>query len=254
MEYQTERFNLPFEDQQVAVRLQRPIQEQAAAARLLLLSFASDSAHSLTVAPYRLVADCFLAAGHLALSFDLPNHGTQVNSYGEGITGMRNAQVAGANPFDAFVRQGMAVIDSCLDQGLARPGYIAVCGTSRGGYMALRLLAADARIAAGAGFAPVTDWRYLHEFDSDRERQDVMALKLSSYAARLAQKNLFLVIGNDDQRVSTESCRRLYVDVEQRKQTNDLSSEFHITADQGHSCSPKWYAKGADFLLHKRCY
>ena len=140
----------------------------------------------------------------------------------------------------------------CIAQGLAAPGRIAVCGTSRGGYMALRLLAADDRIAVGAGFAPVTDWRDLSEFEQDRTRDDVAALRLSDHAEALASRAVFMAISNHDERVNTASCCRLYLDILKARYRNGRDAnglDFYCTGDPGHSCDAAWYRKGATFLL-----
>jgi dienelactone hydrolase len=216
------------------------------------MTFANDRLSSLTSEPYSLAANFFLQQGHLALSFDLPHHGSQQHTYGEGITGFRNAFVAGNDSFQQFVDQGRTVIEWCIAQGIASPERIVTCGTSRGGYMALRLLAEDSRIIAGAGFAPVTDWRDLSEFEQDRTCDDVAALRLSNHAEALASKSVFMVIGNHDQRVNTASCCQLYLDILKAAQSKAENKhlDFYCTEDPGHSCSPAWYQKGAGFLLN----
>lgn len=200
------------------------------------------------------MAQQFVSRGHAALSYDVPNHGELVNEHGEGITGMRNALIAGEDPFQLFVDRGRAVIDYCLDHRLATSGRIVVCGTSRGGYMALRLLATDARIRAGAGFAPVTDWRDLDEFSQDRDRQDMPLLQLSTQAASLAKRAIFLVIGHRDDRVNTASCCQLFLDIQKERKQRDIRQgavDFYCTDDPGHSCGRAWYQKGAEFLLEQ---
>lgn len=252
MDYRYEEFTVPYENEAIVVRLHTPERDGLDTGSGLLLTFAGDRTASLTVEPYCLAAEVFLAHGHRVLSFDLPNHGSQVDGYGEGITGFRNAFIQGYDPFRRFVERGMAVVDRCMALSIAIPGRIAVCGTSRGGYMALRLLAADERIAAGAGFAPVTDWRDLTEFAGDRMRDDVAALRLSCYAAALATKRVFMVIGNHDERVNTASCCGLYLDMFEARRRQGRSAaalDFYCTDDPGHSCNASWYRRGAEFLL-----
>ena len=86
----------------------------------------------------------------------------------EDISGLRHAFINGKDPFTMFIEEAKTVIDFCIDHEFASLGNIAVCGTSRAGYLALRLLGEDNRIAAAAAFAPVTDWRYLEEFEADQ--------------------------------------------------------------------------------------
>ena len=219
MNIRFEEFDVPFQDGLITARWGRPEDEKPTKDRMLLCSFAADRTTSLEVVPYGLAAEVFLQQGHQVLSIDLPNHGGQINDYGEGIIGFRNTFVAGIDPFELFVAQGKTVIDSCIARGMATAGQIAVCGTSRGGYMALRLLAADTRIGAGAGFAPVTDWRELKEFRQEKDLQSLASQRLSCYAGSLATRPVFMAIGNHDERVNTARCCQLYLDILASKYT-----------------------------------
>ena len=255
--YQTQEFDVTVGagasgDRKITTRVISPPAEKLAKKPLLLLSFAMDRNTSLGVEPYNLTAKYFLEHGHRVASFDLPNHGSRVNQYGEAITGMRNAFVAAQDPFSRFVEEGKAVTDRCIANGLAEPGRIAVCGTSRAGYLALRLLAADKRIAAAAVYAPVTDWRALTEFAADQKRADVAALNLSNFADALAGKPLYMVMGNHDARVSTESCCRFYLDLaaaNARHNFDNAHLNFQVQDTPGHSSQVSWSVAGAEFLL-----
>ncbi|MFA6240179.1 MAG: prolyl oligopeptidase family serine peptidase [Candidatus Hydrogenedentales bacterium] len=236
----------------VTARLLSPPQERLAADPALLLTFCSDRFTSSSVKPYCLPAEGFLAHGHRVVSFDLPMHGERVGAHGAEIAGLRNAFVAGEDPFAMFVEDGKAVISECIQRGWARPGRIAVSGTSRGGYMALRLLAADERIAAGAGFAPVTDWSVLTEFAADRDREDVKGLWLSHFAHELAGRNIYIAIGSHDNRVDTQRCQQFYADLCKANEGTQHSAscvEFHVTEDKGHSMGDASYSQGRESLL-----
>jgi hypothetical protein len=223
---------------------------QLAAQPFLLLTFAMDWETSLCVEPYNLTAMYFLQHGHRAASFDLPNHGTRINQYGEAITGLRNAFIGGKDPFALFIEEAEFAIDFCIDRGFATIENIAVCGTSRAGYLALRLLGNDDRIAAAAAFAPVTDWRCLEEFEADQNREDVAALQLSNYVQNLAGKSTFIAIGNKDERVSTASCQQFYIDLLNANNGNDENIHFQIDDSPGHYSQNEWYLSGAQFLIN----
>jgi len=222
---------------------------QLAAQPLLLLSFAMDWKTSLCAEPYNLTATKFLQQGHRVASFDLPNHGQRVDEFGEGITGFRNAIVAGKNPFARFIHEAKSAIDFWVEQNFATPGRIAVCGTSRAGYLALRLAGEDQRIAAVAAFAPVTDWHYLEEFQHDKNREDVAELQSSNYVHGLAGKSTFVVIGNHDERVSTACCCRFYLDLLEANHGNAEQINFQIHDSPGHYSQNEWYLSGAEFLI-----
>lgn len=232
--------------------LRRPESRHAHPQPHLLITVGADWRTPLLTKPYRATADGFLANGHYAVSFDIPCHGERTEPYGEGIDGFCNAWRSGDDPFERFVRDAMAVIDDCIRSGFASPGKIAVCGASRGAYFALRLLAADSRVTRAAGFAPVTDWRFLSEFAAIRDSEEVEALKLHRFVEKLAGKPLFIAIGNQDIRVSTLSCCKLYAELAECNIANGYPEslvEFYCTDDPGHTMGDRWYEKGTRFLL-----
>lgn len=232
--------------------LAAPAEGEGVAEPALLLIFGGARKGVLSDEPHNVVADFFVQAGHLALSFDLPNHGDLVNEHGPGIAGMCAALSAGDDPFARFVANGIAVIDACLEKGIGRPGKIFICGSSRGGYCALRLAAADARINAIAALEPVTDWRILQEFNEIKERSDVGALALEHYAAALAGRPLYLAIGNHDHRVSTHACIRFVsriLEYENPLTPGSSAIEMHVVDSPGHNLTPEWRIEGARFLL-----
>lgn len=248
----TEEFPVTVNGTTITVRVLTPPLGRIAKNPTMFLAFALDRNTTLTKRPYCLAAEYFLENGHRALSFDLPVHGDRVGAQRAGIDGFRDAFVAGNDIFAAFVAEGKAVIDECIKRGLATPGRIAVGGTSRGGYMSLRLLAGDERIVAGAGFAPVTDWRDLREFSEDKTREDVEALQLSNFVPGMIGKKVFVAIGKTDERVSTAKCQSFAESLQQANTAANKSVgivEFHLTDDTGHSLSDPWYEKGRAFLL-----
>jgi hypothetical protein len=161
------------------------------------------------------------------------------------------AFVAGADPFAQFIAQGRAVIDDCLAQGIGAQGQVYVCGTSRAGYCALRLAAADRRIAGVAGFAPVTDWRILAEFAPVRDDAAIAALALEEWAGALWARAVFLAIGNRDARVGTDACVRFALRLleAQTASAGTGSLALHVVQEEGHRLGDQWYAAGAEFLF-----
>ena len=145
----------------------------------MLLNFAADRTTTLKSEPYSITPRMFLAAGHRALSFDLPCHGDrEVPGQPRGIAGFCAEWRRRVDVFAGFVDEGRAVIDTLIERKLAEPGRIFVSGASRGGYCALRLMAADERIGAAAAFSPVTDWRVLKEFAEIRDTPEIAELAL----------------------------------------------------------------------------
>ena len=228
-----------------------PASSQLAARPALLLTFASTRQSALTEEPYSLVVKSFLAAGHYAASFDLPNHGERINGFGQGIEGMCAALLAGEDPFSMFVADGRAVLDACLAQGIGSLGYVVLAGESRGAYCALRLFAEDTRFLACAGFAPVTDWRVLREFNAVGENPLVDSLAMEHWASKIAGRPLFLTIGHGDERVGTAHCIRLALSVLEAQQStaNCIRDQLHVVDAPDHTLTDDWRLAGTEFLL-----
>ena len=143
-------------------------------------------------------------------------------------------------------------MDACRRLGIPGGERIVACGVSRAAYCALRLAAADRRILAVVGLAPVTDWRTLNEFTPVKDRPEIAALALDNWAAELAGRAVFLAIGNSDARVGSDACARLALRILEEEARQDIPSslvEFHVVPSEGHSLSSDWRSAGARFLL-----
>jgi dienelactone hydrolase len=249
---QSSTFNVTTPSGTIEARLLEPDADSRVDDPALLFTFALDRDTSLTQQPYCIAAEAFVAAGHRAVSFDQPNHGSRIDADGEGIAGYRNAVVRGHDPFAAFVEEVRAVADQCIAREIVRAGRCVIAGTSRGGYMACRVLADDDRFVAGAAFAPVTDWAALSEFEADTDRDDVQQLRLTEYANQLAGKPLFVAIGTSDVRVDTSACTAFCQAVADAETTRGIpvGLDLHLCSDSaGHSILPTWHSVGAAFLL-----
>lgn len=219
----------------------------------MLLNFAADRTATLKTEPYNITPSMFLAAGYRAASFDLPCHGDrEVPGQPRGIAGFCAEWTRGNDVFAGFVDEGRAVIDALIERKLAEPGRIFVSGTSRGGYCALRLMAADERIAAAAAFSPVTDWRLLKEFAEIRDAPEIADLALTRFAASVAGRAVWLAIGNSDARVGTDACLRFAEAVLRAEAEEEISSSrfvLHVVQEQDHQLSGDWRRRGGEYLL-----
>lgn len=225
---------------------------QVAARPALLLSFSATRQMTLQTEPYDLTAKLFTAAGHYVVSFDLPNHGDGIDDYGEGLVGLWAAHAAGADPFGRFIAQGQAVIDSCLARGWGDPARIVACGVSRGGYCALRLMAAEPRILATAALAPLVDWRSLSEFFALPDQSALARLSLEHWVPQLTGRAIYLAVGNHDHRVGTDRCLRLALRLlghADFSQPGLGTTEIYINDSPNHTLNDEWAVRGAQFLL-----
>jgi dienelactone hydrolase len=232
-------------------RLSKPDPAELAEVPWLLLTLFATRHDELGPKHRSVVANAFVRAGHYVASFDLPHHGERAGADGDGITAMRDAFFDGRDPFRQFVADGRAVIDDCEGQGVGIEGRVVASGVSRSGYCVLRLVAEEARIAGTAAMAPVTDWRVLREFEAVADRSAVAELALHGRAEALADRPLFIAIGDDDQRVSTDVCIGLAdrINGVRTEECREPSVELQVVESEGHTLPAESYRAGARFLL-----
>jgi dienelactone hydrolase len=178
--------------------------------------------------------------GWQCVSIDLPCHGLE-HREGEPqqLDGWRFRADAGEN-FVAESNQRLAhVLDHLIANGRTDAAKVAVCGTSRGGFLAMHFAAFDPRVKCIAAFAPVTDLLALREFHGAEQNYLVRTLALTSHAAHLAQKQVWMVIGDQDARVGTDCAIALADRI--AEVTHDLLSragavELHVLPEpRGHT-------------------
>lgn len=184
--------------------------------------------------------------GYLCVSIDLPCHGQEVMAgEGAGIAGWRQRLEADKPLMSDLGRRGKAMLDYLVANGYTDVEKIAATGTSRGGFSALHLAAQDPRIRCVAAMAPVTDLFVVTEFKGMQHPERAAALSVSNLANELANRNVWLVIGDRDERVGTDNMiafgRKLSaVAIEKKFNT---SIELHVLAEpQGHT-TPKGAAQ-----------
>jgi len=195
----------------------------------------------------------FLEAGHYVLSFDLPHHGERVREYGEGILGMGKALMAGHDPFEQFIADGKAALDSCLGKGIGTNGKIVAYGVSRAGYCYLRLAAADPRVRAVAALSPVTDWEMITEFADICSKSKMKQLRIDNWSDQLADRAIYLSVGSQDDRVGVDPCVRFAMKLfdKQRRELPEGTSfnQLHVVDSLGHSPAEYWCLDGTHYLL-----
>lgn len=220
---------------------------------LVLLNLSADRKSAMVDGKYGGIVKPFIDQGHRVVSFDLPSHGDRVDEHGSGIAGMAASVAAGKKPFDVLVEDAKLVVDELIKRGLAKPGRIVVCGVSRAGYCAFRIAAADDRIAAAAGLAPVTDWAALREFAAIKDKPEVKELALTNYGEQLAGKRLYAAIGNADSRVGSDACTRFILSINEAEARKGLktSGVRYLLVDDStdHTLNTKWRQEGIQFLL-----
>lgn len=238
-------FQVPLGDRKVAAVIASPPPQQLAADPVLLLTIGRASTHFLP--PNEQPAEYFWKRGHRVLS---------VSSgllQGDPLETLRDMVLSGPDPFETFVQEARAALNYCVEQKWARRGRIVVTGISRFAYLAFRLMAGDEDLKIGGGFAPVTDWRDLHEFSPARHLPQIADLRLSCWADKLAGKKICMVIGSHDERVSTLSTCQLFLDLNAANARLGLDStlvDLYVTPEPDHSCTEQWINRGMEILLN----
>jgi dienelactone hydrolase len=204
-----------------------------------LIVLATTPEATLANAYYRQAGDVLAQRGYLLVSVDLPCHGAERREgEPEGLDGWRKRCERGENFVADLTARLSAVLDHLIAEKMTDPERIAVCGTSRGGYSALQFAAADPRVKCVAAFSPVTDLTALREFRGAEENPLVKQLAIAEQAGKLAQRPVWIAIGDRDARVDTDRAiafaRR--VTAASLEQGHDSRVDFHVLAQpKGHS-------------------
>lgn len=175
-------------------------------------------------------------SGWLCVSIDLPCHGTRQRADEPGgLTGWRSRVENGEDFVTAFNQRLSAVLDHLIRKGYSDPKQVAACGTSRGGFLAVHFAASDKRIGCVAGFAPVTDLAKLREFKGLENNALTQKLSLAKHAVNLAKRSVWIVIGDQDQRVSTDAAIGLARQLTAAK----CAVELHVMPEPRGHTTPK---------------
>jgi dienelactone hydrolase len=214
-----------------------PAQPEKPAPTLIVL--ASTIQATLGQAYFRQSGNLLAEHGFLCVTIDLPCHGSQKRpEEPDGIEGWRYRCDHQENFITDLNQRLSAVLSHLIEQKLTDPERIAVCGTSRGGYSALQFTASDSRVRCVAAFAPVTDLSKLSEFQGSENNPLVQSLSLENIADRLTDRGVWIIIGDRDARVSTESAVDFARKVTEKSLAAKLSPrlDLHVVAEpKGHT-------------------
>lgn len=218
-----------------------------------LLVFAGGVEDTLTNPDYNKAGRMLAKQGVISVALDIPCHGKDVKQKeSPGLTGWRNRLEQGNELVPSFATKCTAVLDFLVQEGYTDPARIAAAGTSRGGFIALHVAAAEPRIKAVVAFAPVTNLLALREFNGMENHAGIKALSLENHAAKLAGRAIWICIGNNDERVSTDDVihftrRVVAASVAQKKkplvEIHVMTSEGHRIHETAHEEAAAWIGK-----------
>jgi pimeloyl-ACP methyl ester carboxylesterase len=226
-----------------------PAQPGGPAPTLLLLALAA--ADTLVTEPYCLVGRLLYARGWNVLSLDLPCHGADRRP-GEPpqLEGWAERVRSGEDIAVGFQTRVNEVVGHLVTMGLADSAQMAVAGTSRGGFMALQAAAGNASFRAVTAFAPVTDLLVLREFAGQEQNPLTRRLALVNAVSVLADRAVWITIGNADARVGTGHAERFARAVGHAAVARGLEPRVtvQVLPVPGHTSLPGWHHQAADWL------
>lgn len=193
--------------------------------------------------------------GYLCVTIDIPGHGAEQRSdEPEGIEAWRIRTNAGEDFVAENNRRLSEVLDFLIAEGYADPEKIAVGGTSRGGFLAMHFTAAELRVKCVAAYAPVTDLIVLREFHGAEDDELVASLSVAKQAAKLANRALWITIGDRDDRVGTDSAITLARGVTASALSQGLPGEveLHVCPEpKGHTLPPGAAEQAAKWIYRQ---
>ncbi len=219
-----------------------------------LFVFASRIEDTLGNDVYNKVGRLLAKQGVISVSLDVPCHGDDTKT-GEpaGLSGWRTRIESGDDLVGDFTAKVKDVLDHLVEQGYTDPKRVAVCGTSRGGFIALHVAAAEPRFRCAAAFAPVTNLLALSEFNGMVNPAPANALSIVNRSELLSGRAIWVCIGNNDQRVSTDDLiaftrKVVAVSIEQKKPAN---VELHVMPSLGHSIHSTAHDEAASWIARQ---
>ncbi len=205
--------------------------------------------------------DVYNKIGHLAaeqgwisVGLDLPCHGQEhIEGEPEGLSGWAARLKQGQNVMADHNARARSLLDYLIQEGYTNSERIAVAGTSRGGFSAMHYAASDPRVRCTVAFAPVAELTILNEFANLSEHELTRSLDLLGQAAALADRPLWICIGNNDDRVGTDSVIAFSrgVTAAAVKLQKPPDTELHVMTSRGHTIHPTAHDEAAAWLLRQ---
>lgn len=218
-----------------------------------LFVFAGRIENSLEGEDYNKAGLILARAGYLCASLDLPCHGEDVKE-GEqagSLKGWRTRLEKGESLLGDFLAGSSEALDYLIQEGYTSSQDVAACGTSRGGFAALHFAAAEPRVRCVAAFAPVADLRALSEFAGMEKHPGTVSVSLHNVADKLAGRAVWLCIGNNDQRVSTDNAIALTRKIVEASVglSKPANVELHVMVTEGHRIHDTAHPEAAAWIL-----
>lgn len=192
--------------------------------------------------------------GWLCVSLDAPCHDEDVRT-GEpsALLGWRARLDKHENLMSPFVEKSRAVLDYLVEAGYTDPQRVAVAGISRGGLCAFHFAAEEPRAKWVMTFAPVTDLPVLEEFKDLENDPTTKSLAATNLVKKLVGRQIWICIGNNDERVGTDQCFAFVREVAQANlaEGKPANIELHVMPSGGHTIHATAHDDAAAWLVQQ---
>lgn len=193
--------------------------------------------------------------GWACVTIDLPCHGKQaIEGEPAGLSGWSHRLAKNEDVVAECNDRLSKVLKHLIQTGVTDPEHIAACGTSRGGFLAIHFAAHDKRVKCVAAFAPVTEPAVVNEFVANADHPLVKQVSLENQADRLAGRPVWVVIGDQDERVGTDRAIAFKQSVTAASQMKKLDDriELHVMPEPRGHTTPKGSAECAAAWILKQ--
>lgn len=213
------------------------------------LVFASAMQETLRSDDFIKIGKLLAKHGYLSVSLDVPSHGEDKPAGGLG--GWRTSMESKDNFVDRFAKRASDVLDHLIKEGYTDPKKVVASGTSRGGFIALHFAAREPRVHTVVAFAPVIDLLAVTEFKGLENNDLAKELNLLRHADKLADRRVWICIGNQDARVNTDDTiafTRLAVKAA-KAPSKVVPIELHVMPTAIHRIHATAHEEAAAFVL-----
>jgi pimeloyl-ACP methyl ester carboxylesterase len=221
-----------------------------------VLLFAMSAVQSLTIDSFNRTGTLLHALGWNVVSLDMPCHGDDIRPGEPPETlGWVKRIGSGENIITPFKKKVNDVIDHLIRRNVIDPKRLAATGTSRGGFMAFHAAAGNPAIRAVAALAPVTDYRQVSEFADHIDNPLVHEMILDHSVESLADRWLWITVGNNDDRVGSTSVVNFVnlLTAENLRRRVRAGVTLHLLPTPGHASFAAWHDDAADWISGKVC-
>lgn len=215
--------------------------------------FGMDASRTLMDEDLNQVGRILSGYGVVVASLSLPCHGDARREFEPaGLDGWRARLEQGDNPMEDFTQRASAVLDYLVAEHYTDPARVAACGISRGGFSALHWACVEPRLRWITAISPVTNLMALREFAGMEHHLTTQALNLEKHAESLVNRSVFVVIGNADVRVDTDSVVAFARQVAKSAPSEQIVDiELHVEPSEGHRTPEGGHDDAAVWLISK---